>query len=116
MQRHCVLGLEVDAFDDVDFAIVGPLVTLEISIFDTDYLEWALWLLEMGRGVAYRGARRPKSGPNATGSTWHVLQVKDHETMCILVSARDTYAVAATARGDVGGVGADGHDSVVHAD
>ena len=36
--------------------------------------------------------------------------------MCILVYARDTYAVAATSRGNVGGVGADGHDAVVDAD
>ena len=28
VQCHCVLRLEVDAFDDVDFAIVGPLVML----------------------------------------------------------------------------------------
>lgn len=72
--------------------------------------------METGRGVAYRGACRPEGGPNATGSAWHVLQVEDHETMCILVSARDTYAVAATARGDVSRVGADGHDPVVDAD
>ena len=71
---------------------------------------------EASREVAYRGTCRPESGPNATGSTWHVLQVKDHKTMCILISARDTYAVAATARGDIGGVGADGHDAVVDTD
>ncbi len=45
-----------------------------------------------------------------------MLEVKDHETVCILVSARDTDTVAATARGDIGGVGADGHDAVVDAD
>lgn len=36
VQCHCVLRLEVDAFDDVDFAIVGPLVMLHVSISHAD--------------------------------------------------------------------------------
>ncbi len=36
VQCHCILGLEVDAFDDVDFAVVGPLVVLQVSMSHAD--------------------------------------------------------------------------------
>ena len=36
VQCHCVLRLVVDAFDDVDFAIVGPLVMLWVRISHAD--------------------------------------------------------------------------------
>lgn len=68
VHRDCILRLEIDAFDDVDFAIVGP-----------------------------RGAGHPKRRPNATCATGHVLQVENYEPMCVLGFAGEADAVAATA-------------------
>jgi len=84
---HCILRLVADAFDDVDFAVVGP-----------------------------AGARHPKGRPNTAGVAGHVFEVEDHEAVGVLFGTCDTDAVTAATTGGFGGVGLDGYDAVVDSD
>ncbi len=87
MHSHCVLRLVADAFDDIDFAVIGP--------------AWA---------------RHPKGRPDTAGIARHVFEVEDHEAVGVLLAARDTDAVTAATSGSFGGVGLDCYDAVVDSD
>ena len=56
MKSHLVLGLVVDAFDDVDFAVVGPVRT-----------------------------EHPEGRPGTADTAWHVEDVDDDETVVELL-------------------------------
>lgn len=83
MHSHGVLGLVVDAFDDVDFAVVGP-----------------------------GGPGRPEGGPDAAGTAGHVFEVEDYEAVRVLLCACYADAVATASAGDSRGVGADDYGAV----
>jgi len=72
VQGHLVGGTLVDALDDIDFAIVGPV-----------------------------GAEHPECGPGAAGASGHVSQIQDHQTLSVAVLAGQTEAVATVTAGDI---------------
>ena len=77
---HRVLGLVVDALDDVDLTGVGPV-----------------------------GAGHPEGGPDAASGAGHVFEVEDDEAVGVLGLGGDADGVAAAAGGwGGGGVGLDG--------
>lgn len=72
MQSHLVGGILVDALNDINFAMAGPV-----------------------------GAKHPECGPSSAGASGHMGEIQDHQTLVVGVRAGQTDAVATVTAGDI---------------
>lgn len=98
MESHLVVGLGVDAFDDVDFAVVGPIRT-EHPAGRSQYLleDWR------EREVDLQGR------PGAANTARHVFQIQNHQSMCVGFGALQANTLTARTTSSVLSVDADIH-------
>ena len=89
----------MDAFDDVNFTVVGPARTghpeCRPDTCQQSALIYAGWTIFL-----------------TTDAPRHVLQIKDHQSMGVLLPARETHSVSSTAGSNVRGVCSDSNDAI----